>query len=346
MGCVRHLNLSLRDKWRLPLILVRVSKSLPLRESDAKIWACFVHNKTQDEVLNSMAVSLAECFPLESRHVLRSAAHSALLPQLCPFPGSRSGTATPLTLSGRSTSSASCRSSPTSSRSPSPGLIRLSTSTSLQPSVVDSPAGGAAVGSIQQRSPAKHGLPPLTPNTLSRRSDQETTRSRTIDTLSVEQQTHQRRVHSLGNMWPVRLTRAAVSSVSASMSASSSPQLSPHTIAPVSGEVDSAEEEDMVLAELGRNFGAVGNARSRRLTALESSTRLSHEHLQSRQVHPQGNVSPHSSSNIVRLASWREVSGFSEWARFLLQQPAQIQIAPVHTEVNTDVTIDIATTIV
>ena len=86
MGCVGHLQLSLRDKWRLPLILVRVSKSLPLRESDAKIWACFVHNKTQEELIKFVALALAVRIPTESRAVLQSAVHTALLPQKCPFP--------------------------------------------------------------------------------------------------------------------------------------------------------------------------------------------------------------------------------------------------------------------
>ena len=64
VGSVNHLQIPLREKWRLPLILVKVSKSLPLRESDAKIWACFVHNKTQEELIESMTETLAERVPM------------------------------------------------------------------------------------------------------------------------------------------------------------------------------------------------------------------------------------------------------------------------------------------
>ena len=86
------------------------------------------------------------------------------------------------------------------------------------------------------------------------------------------------RMQSLGYLWPVRLTRATVSSVSASLSAPSSPQLSPQTIAPSPGAADPAEEEKLVVfAELVRSFGAVGNARSHRHAVLESRSRLSQE---------------------------------------------------------------------
>lgn len=85
------------------------------------------------------------------------------------------------------------------------------------------------------------------------------------------------RMHFLGYLWPVRLTRATVSSVSASLSAPSSPQPSPQMIAPSAGAADSPEEEVVVFAELVRSFGAVGNARSHRHAALESRSRLSQE---------------------------------------------------------------------
>lgn len=52
---ISQLKLSIHEKWRLPLILLRVSKELPLRQSDAKIWSCFIHNKTQQELLITIA---------------------------------------------------------------------------------------------------------------------------------------------------------------------------------------------------------------------------------------------------------------------------------------------------
>ena len=112
VGQVHHLQLSLKAKWRIPLILLKVSKSLPLRESDAKIWACFVHNKTNEELVESITTALAARVPSETRQVLRSAAHAVLLPQDCPFPTStitRSGTSTPYTLSGGGTPTGSGR---------------------------------------------------------------------------------------------------------------------------------------------------------------------------------------------------------------------------------------------
>ena len=125
------LQITLRDKWRLPLILVRVSKSLPLRESDAKIWACFVHNKTNEELVNFVATALTGCIPSETKQVLRSTAHAALLPERCPFPtsgprsSSLSGAATPMTLSGRSTPITISRQN-SSTPSPESSIILLS----------------------------------------------------------------------------------------------------------------------------------------------------------------------------------------------------------------------------
>ena len=56
---------------------MRVSKSLPKQESDAKI---LVHNKTHDMLMESITTALAVCIPSETKQVLRSAALPVGLP--------------------------------------------------------------------------------------------------------------------------------------------------------------------------------------------------------------------------------------------------------------------------
>ena len=286
LGCVQHLEIPLRDKWRLPLILVRVSKSLPLQESDAKIWACFVHNKTHEELMESIVAALAVCVPSESKQVLRSAAHAALLPQDCPFPGdTRPGSHTAFSLLERSTCIRSvCEAG---SRAPprSPCCSAATTTTTDTAAII------AENLSKQQRSPVNQDLPPLSPRTGqtaggSPVGNQQCNTEPVAATLSLEeaailcggdqQERGHRRLHSLGSLWPVRLTRAALSSVSASLSAPSSPQHSSHTVVPITGASDFVEE-DVVFTELEKSFGAVRNARSRRLAVNESSSRLNME---------------------------------------------------------------------
>lgn len=183
------MNISLRDKWRLPLILVRVSKSLHLRESDAKIWACFIHNKTQAELIEYVATAPSARIPSESKKVLRSAAHSALLPQDCPFPTSRStsrsSSITSFSLSGWNTPVGSaCGSQDSSkipSRAPSPGAFcsaytsectittvsptAATATTALSETLSDTASTTSVVntGTSRQRLSTKLGLPPLTP---------------------------------------------------------------------------------------------------------------------------------------------------------------------------------------
>ena len=182
VGSVNHLQIPLRDKWRLPLILVRVSKSLPLQESDSKIWACFVHNKTQEELIESIAATLAERVPMESREVLKYTAHALLLPDNCPFPISRSGsgTASPVTLSRKSSRCSSRSSSRAPSRDSSPGPSGVAAAAAISawesPSIAATGTGTAVVGRMSScsgesvstttppRSSTKLGLPPLTPS--------------------------------------------------------------------------------------------------------------------------------------------------------------------------------------
>ena len=258
--CVRQLYISLRDKWRLPLILVRVSKSLPLRESDAKIWACFVHNKTNHELVNSVAAALAERVPFESKQVLRSAAHSALLPQLCPFPGSgsRSGDATPRSLShsGSTTPRSLFRSGSAASRSGSGN----STPTSRSPSSGPSPiALGTRTGnavtfpqpiSTALKSPAtKQGRPPRTPTTQKTyyRGIGEQLQITTEAGVTIQTWPTLRCVYSMSNLlWPVRATRAVLTSAAASLfplSVPTTPPLSPCKIVPLSTSDDTVDIE-------------------------------------------------------------------------------------------------------
>ena len=251
-GCVLHLHLSLRDKWRLPLILVRVSKSLPLRESDAKIWACFVHNKTNEELVNSVAAALAERVPFESRQVLHSAAHSVLLPQLCPFPTRSAGNSSPRSLShsGNATIRSLSRSGSAAPRSGSDNSTPTSRSPSPGPSPVAS--GGNAAIFPQPTSTALTSLaselclPPRTPTT--QRTYHwgigEQVHITTEAGVTIETEPTLRRVHSMSNLlWPVRVTRAALTSAAMSLSAPTTPPLSPCKIVPLSTSEDTVDIE-------------------------------------------------------------------------------------------------------
>lgn len=78
-----------QEERRRPLIFTRVSQGLPLSESDAQIWARFAQNKTQQELVDAMARTLAVRVP-EDEKVLQSAAHAAImLPAQTPFPAPR-----------------------------------------------------------------------------------------------------------------------------------------------------------------------------------------------------------------------------------------------------------------
>jgi hypothetical protein len=65
-----------------------LSKGLPLSQSDEQIWARFLQNKTEEEILEAISKTLADFLP-ESKEVLRSAARSILMPPQTPFPAPR-----------------------------------------------------------------------------------------------------------------------------------------------------------------------------------------------------------------------------------------------------------------
>lgn len=89
---VKSLEISLRDKC---LIIVRVSKGLPLRESDALIWSLFTDNRTQEELIVTLTNALSLRIPNESKDILRSTVLAAVLPDNCPFPVSPSNSNPP-----------------------------------------------------------------------------------------------------------------------------------------------------------------------------------------------------------------------------------------------------------
>ena len=235
-GYVRQLYISLRDKWRLPLILVRVCKSLPLRESDAKIWVCFVHNKTNEELVSSVAAALAEKVPFESKQVLRSAAHSALLPQNCPFPGSprslsQSGntTARSLSQSGNTTARSFSQSGSAAFRSGSGNSTPTSRSPSPGPSL-GTRTGNAVI------------FPQPTSTVLT--SPVTTLRTYHLGIGEPLQVTTEPRVYYMSNLlWAVRATRAVLTSAAMSLSPPTTPPLSPCKIVPLSTSEDTVDIE-------------------------------------------------------------------------------------------------------
>ena len=231
-----NLYISLCDKWRLPLILVRVSKSLPLRESDAKIWACFVHNKTNEELVETIAVALAENAPIEDRKALRSMVHAALLPEHCPFPVSRAHiTATPLTVSGCSTPTVY-----TSRRNSHTGIVSPRAICSLSSSESHPAVPGNNTTTMQGN------------NNIAARKEGCGTTMQIKECSSITNKPRCRpSVHPLSNLWPLHLP-------------------SPRKVTPIVVATDIVEQEDSELA-LARTFGTVGNTKESRLAQLDCS---------------------------------------------------------------------------
>ena len=333
-GYVRHLHLSLRDKWRLPLILVRVSKSLPLRESDAKIWACLVHNKTQEELLNSIAFTLAARVPTEDRQVLRSVAHSALLPENCPFPGSRTGTATPLTLSNRSSPYRSFSSSAAPSRTASPARTgnHGAASTTQHITATTTTAMELECPRAMRKSPAgKLGLPPLTPSSQSCRGLERQCANADCGPLTepfaalakeegVKQgevvKPQHRRVRSHASLWSPSLSSTGFLSTVTSLSVPSSRTHSPRKIVPVAADIEEQEDSELALA---RTFGTVGNTKESRLAQLDCSIEVT--------VQRSETLAARSRSVGRRRRSFGD--RFSLWASGLLQSSTNDAQTPI-----------------
>ena len=153
---VKSLEISLRDKWRLPLIIVRVSKGLPLRESDTLTWSLFTDNRTQEELIESLTTTLSLHIPNESKDILRSTVLAAVLPDNCPFPvsPSHSNPPTPRTYmerpgkSGVTTPSAGSRFSSTApTRVNTPRLcLSWTSSTTTVVAAITTTTGGRTTG--------------------------------------------------------------------------------------------------------------------------------------------------------------------------------------------------------
>ena len=271
-GRVRQLQIPLLDKWRLPLILVRVSKSLPLRESDEKIWACFVHNKTQEELLVTIASALARQVPSTCR-----------LPSIQRGAGSQSGTgtATPCTLSGSLSASLSTSNNSTPNRS------RCSSTTKAADLTVPiaTATTSTAVDSVVSPQPlrrcsSKLGLPPLKPSPQSQgRSSQSasplpsTSSPVPLATAGTSQASLHPSYGSLNNLWATMGSKTTLTPL-VSRSAPSSPQQ--RTAEITFGAAELSEDSERIL---NRTYGTVGST-NRRLAVLESSTKLNLERVQ------------------------------------------------------------------
>ena len=121
------------------------------------------------------------------------------------------------------------------------------------------------------------------------------------------------RVPSLENMWPVRMTRSALSSTSASLFAHASPQLSPRILALTTecGGLQAEHEDDSELA-LGRTFATVGNTKHCKLT--------------------QADCSLNTTSQRIRRNRYSFGDSVSKWASDLLQRcsnSAHMRVTPL-----------------
>jgi hypothetical protein len=90
---------SLKDRWRLPLILLRVHKGLLLRGSDAVIYEQFAAGKSQAKLIETIAQALRSTVDSQSNvEDLQRVAHSIILEPQSPFPAPRFRAPSPQTL--------------------------------------------------------------------------------------------------------------------------------------------------------------------------------------------------------------------------------------------------------
>ena len=336
VGAVRHLQISLRDKWRLPLILVRVSKNLQLQEADEKIWACFVHNKTQEELLVTIASALAARAPSSG---------SGGLPSTRSFP-TRSGAATSCTLSGSTTPRDTHSHSPSSvSGSGCAGVpstcttVDVGTTSSVGTTGIEE---GWASPQPLQRSPFKLGLPPLkpSPNSSTRSGLTGVDRTRGVpsqeagpipapssipsnNTVPVAQQRRMQPQHHRGssfdNLWHALGSRNVLSPV-LSHSAPCSPQLTSRATIGASADTEGD-------AELGGMHGSVGNG-NRRLSSRLSLVRLRQRETVKPIVPASAVLAPTAGTpGMPAVAAPRGGSSMLEWASTLLRRSSSSDTA-------------------
>lgn len=227
--------------------MVQISKGLPLRESDTKIWTSFVHNKTSQELVNAITIALHERIPTESKETLRSIAHSVIIPNICPFPPSSRGPSP--SLSGRSSPYSSTRGNSTV-------VSRATTPEIYDKAMIEKP--------YLTRSAERKGLPPRIvkkPSNNSLRVSNSTGNLSILqDLASVSEKSAphtapklmkgmHRRNYSESNTWPSMSAKQQTLSTScSSTSTPNSPFHSPRKIVPTAGIYDEEDEDDGVFS--------------------------------------------------------------------------------------------------
>jgi hypothetical protein len=91
-------NASVKEKWRLPLILVRLQRGLALRGTDKEIYARFSAGKSQSELVAAIARALGTVIKNHEADDLQRAAHSIVLQPQTPFPEPKFRAPSPQTL--------------------------------------------------------------------------------------------------------------------------------------------------------------------------------------------------------------------------------------------------------
>jgi hypothetical protein len=91
-------NASVKEKWRLPLILVRLQRGLALHGTDKEIYARFSAGKSQSELVAAIARALGTVIKNHEADDLQRAAHSIVLQPQTPFPAPKFRAPSPQTL--------------------------------------------------------------------------------------------------------------------------------------------------------------------------------------------------------------------------------------------------------
>jgi hypothetical protein len=89
---------SIKEKWRLPLILVRLHRGLALRGTDKEIYARFSAGKSQSELIPAIARALGTVVTTHEAGDLQRVAHSIVLDPHSPFPAPTFRAPSPQTL--------------------------------------------------------------------------------------------------------------------------------------------------------------------------------------------------------------------------------------------------------
>jgi hypothetical protein len=89
---------SMKEMWRLPLILVRLQKGLALRGKDKEIYARFSADKSQPDLVAAIARALGTVVTTHEAGDLQRTAHSIVLQPQTPFPAPKFRAPSPQTL--------------------------------------------------------------------------------------------------------------------------------------------------------------------------------------------------------------------------------------------------------